>query len=238
VAQYTVGDKRRYIYGTTRKDVAVRLNKAIAERDSGIVYDSENLKVADYLGRWLDSIRDTLRERTWRRHEEISRLHLKPTLGSVRQDKMNAFEVQSLYRSKLDSGLSPRTVQIIRTRLYKALKQAVRWALVPRNVCEEVVPTRVPKSEIKPLDTRQAKKLLVTTRDTQPYFYPLYVLAVTTGMRSGDLGSAMARRKARRGCFAGEAHGVQRRCQRTQDLTEQSGYQVAQDGRGGAQKAS
>ena len=103
MAQYTVGDKRRYIYGKTSKDVAARLNKAIAERDSGIVYDSESLKVADYLDTWLDSIRDTLREMTWRRHEEISRLHLKPTLGSVRQDKMNAFGVQSLYRSKLDS---------------------------------------------------------------------------------------------------------------------------------------
>jgi integrase len=187
VAQYTVGEKRRYIYGKTRKDVAARLNKAIAERDSGIVYDSENLKVADYLDRWLDSIRDTLRERTWRRHEEITRLHLKPTIGSIRLDKLNALEVQALYRSKLDSGLSPRTVQIIHATLYKSLKQAVRWSLVPRNVCEVVIPPRVPKSEIKPLDSRQAKKLLATARDTQPFFYPLYALAVTTGMRSGEI---------------------------------------------------
>ena len=187
VAQYTVGDKRRYIYGKTRKDVAARLSKAIAERDSGIVYDPENLKVADYLDRWLDSIRDTLRERTWRRHEEIARLHLKPILGSIRLEKLNALQVQALYRSKLDSGLSPRTVQIIHTTLHKALKQAVRWSLIPRNVCEVVVPPRVPKSEIKPLDSRQAKKLLATARDQQPYFYPLYVLAVTTGMRSGEI---------------------------------------------------
>ena len=187
VAQYTVGDKRRYIYGKTRKDVAARLNKAIAERDSGIVYDSENLNVTGYLDRWLDSIRDTVRERTWRRHEEITRLHLKPTLGSIRLDKLNPLEVQSLYRSKLDSGLSPRTVQIIHATLHKALKQAVRWSLVPRNVCEVVVPPRAPKSEIKPLDARQAKKLLATARDTQPDFYPLYVLAVTTGMRSGGI---------------------------------------------------
>jgi integrase len=187
VAQYTVGDKRRYIYGKTRKDVAAQLNKAIAERDSGIVYDSENLKVADYLDRWLDSIRDTLRERTWRRHEEITRLHLKPSIGGIRLDKLNALEVQSLYRSKLDSGLSPRTVQIIHATLHKALKQAVRWSLIPRSVCEVVVPPRVPKSEIRPLDVRQAKKLLDTAWDRQPYFYPLCVLAVTTGMRSGEI---------------------------------------------------
>jgi integrase len=187
VAQYTAGDKRRYIYGKTRKDVAATLSKAIAERDSGVVYDSENLKVADYLDRWLDSVKDTLRERTWRRHEEITRLHLKPTIGSTKLDKLNAFQVQSLYRSKLDSGLSPRTVQIIHATLYKSLKQAVKWSLVPRNVCDAVTPPRVPRSEIKPLDARQAKKLLDMARDTQPGFYALYVLAVTTGMRSGEI---------------------------------------------------
>ncbi len=88
------------------------------------------------------------------RHEVITRLHLKPTIGSIRLDKLNALEVQALYRSKLDSGLSPRTVQIIHATLYKASKQAVRWSLLPRNVCEVVVPPRVPKSEIKPLDQR------------------------------------------------------------------------------------
>src|SRR5215218_7988906 len=187
VAQYPVGDKRRYIYGKTRKDVAARLSKAIAERDSGTVYDSENLKVADYLDRWLDSIRDTLRQRTWVRHEEVTRLHVKPTIGGTKLDKLNALQVQSMYCQKLDSGLSPRTVQIIHATLYKALKQAVRWSLLPRNVCEVVVPPRVPKSEIKPLDARQAKKLLDTAWDTQPYYYPLYMLAVTTGMRSGEI---------------------------------------------------
>jgi integrase len=187
VAQYTAGDKRRYIYGKTRKDVAARLNKAIADRDSGLVYDSENLKVADYLDRWLDAIRDTLRERTWRRHEEITRLHLKPTIGGTKLHKLNVLQAQSLYRSKLDSGLSPRTVQIIHATLYKALKQAVRWSLVPRNVCDAVNPPRVPKTEIQPLDAGQVKRLLTTARDTQPELYALYVLAVTTGMRSGEL---------------------------------------------------
>jgi hypothetical protein len=33
VAQYTTGDKRRYIYGKTRKVVAAKLAKAIADRD-------------------------------------------------------------------------------------------------------------------------------------------------------------------------------------------------------------
>jgi len=51
VAQYTVGDKKRLIYGKMRKEVAAKRSKAIADGDSGLVYDSENSKLADYLDR-------------------------------------------------------------------------------------------------------------------------------------------------------------------------------------------
>ena len=63
VGQYNVqtetGKKSKYLYGKTRKDVAARLAKAIAERDAGTVFDSGSLKVREYLDRWLDAVRDT-----------------------------------------------------------------------------------------------------------------------------------------------------------------------------------
>src|SRR5919202_7029206 len=94
------------------------------------------MAVGEYLDRWLDAVRDTIRPRTWQRNEEVVRLHLKLTIGSVKLIKRNALQVQSMYRQKLDSGLSARTVQIIHVTLHKALKQAVRWSLMPRNVAE------------------------------------------------------------------------------------------------------
>ena len=191
VGQYKVqtpeGTKTKYIYSKTRKDAATRLAKAIAERDAGLVFDAGALTIGAYLDRWLDTIRDTVKQRTWNRHEEVSRLHLKPALGNVRLNNLNALQVQSLYRAKLDSGLSPRTVQIIHATLHKALKQAVRWSLVPRNVAEAVNAPKPAKKEIEPLTVDQAKKLLQTAKETQPRLYALYVLAVSTGMRSGEL---------------------------------------------------
>ena len=191
VGQYTVqttnGIKTKYIYSKTRKDAATRLAKAIAERDTGLIFDAGALTMGAYLDRWLDAIRDTVKQRTWHRHEEVSRLHLKPALGNVRLDKLNALQVQSLYRAKLDSSLSPRTVQIIHATLHKALRQAVRWSLVPRNVADVVNPPKPSKKEIQTLTAEQAKKLLKTAQDTQPKLYALYVLAVSTGMRSGEL---------------------------------------------------
>jgi hypothetical protein len=40
VGQYEVDGKQRYIYGTSKQDVAAKLTKAIADRDSGVLYDS------------------------------------------------------------------------------------------------------------------------------------------------------------------------------------------------------
>ena len=37
VGQYEVNGKRRYVYGRTRKEVAEKSNKAIAQRDAGLV---------------------------------------------------------------------------------------------------------------------------------------------------------------------------------------------------------
>lgn len=144
------GEKKRYVSGKTRKDVATKLSKVVAERDSGLVYDSENLKVADYLDKWLDAIRDTLRGRRWQRHEQVTRIHLKPAIRSTKLDGFNAFLVQSLYRSKLAEGISPCTVQMIHAPLHKALKWAVKWFLLPRNVCDAVDRSRPQEGQRPP----------------------------------------------------------------------------------------
>lgn len=104
--------------------------------------------------------------------------------GKVGLDKLNAPQVRSLYAAKLDSGLSPRTVQIVHTTLHKALKQAVAWRLVPHNVAKSVDPPRSPKMEIRPLSGEQVRMLLAA-QETE--LYALYALAVTTGMRQGEL---------------------------------------------------
>ena len=162
------GTKTKYIYSKTRKDAAAKLAKAIADRDSGLVFDCGSTTVEDYLIKWLDLVEETVRVRTWERSEEIVRLHLVPALGKTRLDRLSALQPQTLYRSKLDSGLSARTVRMIHTTLRKAMRQAVKWSLIPRNVTEAVDPPRERKTEIKPLDEAQVKRLLRGGRGSKP----------------------------------------------------------------------
>jgi integrase len=184
VGEYEVGGKRRYVYGKTRKEVASKMTKAVADGNEGLIFDSDHLTVAQYLDRCLDSIRDTVRESTWVRHEINVRVHLKPTLGRVRLGKLDPLQVQSFYRCKLDQSLSAASVLKMHSTLSKSLKQAVRWRLIPLNVCMAVVLPCITKPEIQPLDARQMKALLRAAQSTD--LYPLWVLMATTGVRVGE----------------------------------------------------
>ena len=82
VGQYEVNGKTRYIYGRDETQVADRVAEAIKNRDAGI--DSENMTVRGYLDKWLTAIRDTIRTGSWKQYEMIVRLHINPTLGTVR----------------------------------------------------------------------------------------------------------------------------------------------------------
>jgi integrase len=117
------------------KEVARRkLRAERADSDRGLLFDAENLKVEEYLDSWLtDSVRDTVRQRTFERYESIVRVHIKPALGRVKLGALTPNHVRRLYRQKLDHGLAPRTVNYIHTTLHKALKDAVSDALIPRN---------------------------------------------------------------------------------------------------------
>src|ERR687885_848735 len=131
------GPKRRYVSGKTRAEVNQKLTKAMVERDGGLVFDAGALTLGEYLKKWLSSsVRDTVRIRTFERYEQICRVHLIPALGPVKLKNLTPVHVRALYREKLDSGLSPPTVEYIHTTLHKALKQAVMDGLIPRNATE------------------------------------------------------------------------------------------------------
>jgi hypothetical protein len=81
MAQYVVhtaeARKRRTIYGKTRQEDAEKLARSVADRNGGLTFDAGGLTVGEYLDRWLsDSVKDTVRKRTYERYEQIARVHI------------------------------------------------------------------------------------------------------------------------------------------------------------------
>jgi integrase len=180
------GPKRRYISGKTREEVRQKLARAIADRDGGLVFDVDRQTVGEYLERWFEtSVRGSVRESTYESYRRQVSRYVVPAIGGVKLKSLSAIHIQGMYRSMLDRGLSARTVQYTHAVLHRALKQAMRWGLVLRNVCEGVNRPQLKRDEIQPLDRDQTRRLLQAAKDDR--LYALYVVAVTAGLRPGEI---------------------------------------------------
>ena len=93
--------------------------------------------------------------------------------------------VQCLYASLLKSGTGVRTVRIVHAVLHRSLEKAVRYGLILRNPTEGAALPQYKHAEMQVLDETQVSQLLVAAKCSR--HEALYHLAVTTGMRMGEL---------------------------------------------------
>ena len=159
--------KRKALYGNSRKEVTDMLARALAKRDDGVPFDDEGQSLGEYIEWWLTtSKRGRVKATTFESYAREVRKHIIPGLGWIRLKSLSPAHLQSYYSSKCDSGLAPRTVHYHHTLLHQALKKAVEWGYVRRNVAAVVDPPKVEKKEMSPLSAAQVKALLKARRET------------------------------------------------------------------------
>ena len=126
-----------------------------------------------------------LRPRVWQLYEQVGRTHLLPALGRIPLANLGPDDLRALHTRMLDAGLSPTTARHAHRVLHRALADAVRWGIAARNVAERATPPRAAQQEMRTLSVEQVQVLLAAARDDR--LEALYLLAVTTGMREGEL---------------------------------------------------
>ncbi len=176
---------RRSVYANTRDDAARLLRAAIKAEEEGLPVPDGRQTVATYLAEWLHGSKSNLRPQTWRGYERDLRLHVVPFIGRRRMAQLLPIDLHRLYQARIDSGLSPTTVRHVHEILSKALGQAARWGLITRNPAALVQPPRRAHHEMQTLDADQTRALLETAHGDR--LEAVYVLAVATGMRQGEL---------------------------------------------------
>ena len=179
------GPKRRYVSGKRREEVRDKLAKALSDRADGLAFDAGALTVGEYLDRWLKDVEGTVRRSTFEGYEYAVGPHVKPALGRIKLKDLNPAQVRWFYRDRLDSGRAPATVHKLHVVLHKALKAAVADGLIPRNAAAGLKLPRINREEIDPLTEEESRRLLEALRGER--LEALYVLALSTGMRQGEL---------------------------------------------------
>jgi integrase len=113
------------------------------------------------------------------------RARIKPALGWLKLKKLTYAHVASFYQDKLTAGAAPASVNKLHVTLHKALDQAVKWNMIPRNVSEAVKAPSPASKEMRTLSADQVRAMLRAAQGDR--LEALYVLAVHTGMRQGEL---------------------------------------------------
>jgi integrase len=180
------GHGRKRYYFKTQKEAIQARRELLNQQAQGTLATGPQRTVKDYLEDWIENVqKDRLRISSYVKYKKLINSYIVPVLGHVRLQKLTPQQVQSLYTKKLRDGLAPKTVYSIHGLLHNALDNAVRWGLMSRNVTDLVTPPRLEKREREPLTLEQAKKLLDVARGDR--LEMLLVLALTTGMRRGEM---------------------------------------------------
>lgn len=194
VASFIVEEtgRRKYFYAdqddNTRQNAYKKLQEALFEQRQGILATGPRQTVEHYLNTWLEEVhKPAVEELSYIHQSGIVKNHLIPALGHLQLKTLSAQHVQRLYTSLFKKGYKPNTIRSIHSVLHKALKNAVRWKLVPLNVADQVtIPRNQEESEIAyALTAEQALQLLKASRDHP--LEALIALALVTAMRHGEL---------------------------------------------------
>ena len=183
----------------TKKQAEKELASLINRLETGNYIKPTKMTIALFLEQWLkDYALTNTAPRTYERYSEIVRTHLIPSLGRITLTQLKPEHLQNYYSQELTSGrlngkggLSAQTVKHHHRVLAEALKHAVKWGLVTRNVSDAVDPPRPVKKEMATVQAEDIAPLLGEARKMEnsssvPY-YALFYTALHTGMRRGEL---------------------------------------------------
>lgn len=186
-ASVTLDDgKRKYLSGTTRQDVARKLAGVLRDLQVGIAPADERQTLGPWLHQYVDGLEaQKVSQGTLVRYRGVVRNYLEPKLGRFRLSQLQPQHIKTYQDDLSRRGFSPSTITIHRTLLGGALKQAVAFGLIPRNVVSLVKPPRDSKeSKGRTLTPQQARALVDVVHGDR--IEAFYLVLLTAGLRRGE----------------------------------------------------
>jgi integrase len=179
---------RKSVYGKTKTEVQDKYRELSAQYASGIPEPSKQT-VAQFVDRFLEIIKSEVRTSTWIQYEYVLRRYVKARdgFGNMPLQRLTPLHVQSLLTAMDKDGTSPRVRQLTHAVLRRMFKSAVVLGQMARNPTEGVKAPRVAKTVRDLWTPEQTKAFLDAAHDDSTRLWALYVVAIATGMRQGEL---------------------------------------------------
>ncbi|UFJ41709.1 site-specific integrase [Brevibacillus humidisoli] len=170
----------------TKQEAIKAMNELEHSINQGTYVKPSKILYKEYLERWLEDRQTRVKKQTLETYTWLVNKHIIPALGNVELSKLNAMMIQQLL-TKLtkDQSLSDENIQKVYTLINASLKQAERWGLIPKNPAFLVDRPKATKKQVKVWDVPEVTSFLEHAKGSR--YYIAFLLAVTTGMRQGEI---------------------------------------------------
>jgi integrase len=187
--------KTHYVTFKGSKKAAQReLRRLLGTVDEGCFIEPSKMTVSDHVRARVDQweAAEKISAKTAERYRELVENQIVPHIGAKPVQKLRASDIESWHtalrvdgRKDGKGGISARTIGHAHRVLSKALREAVRFDLVAKNVAADERAPKVEDTEVEILTDDRIADLL--TRLIGRAIYPRAILALFTGVRRGEL---------------------------------------------------
>ena len=177
--------QRKYVYGKTRLEVSKKITETLKAVKDSTPIPLDLLTVSAFADDWLEGVRPSIRPKTYESYESILWVHVKPKLGHIRLAKLTPADLERLYAELIHKAAAPKSVRNYHACIHAMLEKGVPQDILVKNVASLADLPRKVRRDLPMITPEQAKAFLHATREHR--LEALFVLAVTTGARQGEL---------------------------------------------------
>ncbi len=177
--------KRQSISGKDLKDVKRRYNEALYENEKQINI-KQSIILDEWYSEWMNVYKfDVIRENTKRYYNQIYKKHISPTLGKLNLTDIDQLTIKKLIKKLKQDGYGYETQNKVKVVLIDIFNKALTNEYIRKNPAKGISVKRDEKKEVKVLSEEEQILFLDCAKGT--FYNNLFVVAVSTGMRIGEL---------------------------------------------------
>ncbi|TAK14577.1 MAG: site-specific integrase [Anaerolineae bacterium] len=186
-AQVTLNGRRLNFTGQSRKECRAWIKETIQHIDQGFTFEGGDMTLEEFLNGWLVSIQASRSKATVALYQRTIVKGVLPFIGHLQLKDIKPDLIQRLYDHQIKNGQSNHAVRSVHKTLNSALMHALRLGMIIRNPCKPTTPPRLEHTEMQIYNEDQIQVLLNTALALNDQYYPVYYLAIHTGMRQSEL---------------------------------------------------
>jgi integrase len=186
-AQVSIHGRRLSHTAKTKKEGLAWIRETRNQIDKGLTFKGADTLLEEFLVDWLKTVSSSRSKGTYTLYSWNVKKRITPYIGNIKLMSLKPDRVQSFYHHLQAEGFSNHAVHVAHKTLRVALNHAINLGLITRNPCSGTTPPKPEQTEMKFYDDNQVRKLLDTAKAIGDRFFPLYYLAIHTGMRQAEL---------------------------------------------------